>query len=89
MELKKILFTFSFLFISLISFSQQIGDGSATGVSDFNIELPSGFYQGNNAAGHIDGGGWNHLLNLRHSNTANNHQLQIASSYGSHKFSGD
>lgn len=81
MIFKKILITLSFLFVNVISFSQQMGSGFASQINDFNIELPSGFYQGENAAGQVGGGGWNHLLNLRHNNTANNHQLQIASSY--------
>ncbi len=82
MKSKKILLTISLLFTSLLSFSQQIGSGFAPdAIPSFNIELPSGFYQGYNATGQIDGGGWNHLLNLRHSSTGNNHQLQIASSY--------
>ena len=81
MTFKKIFITLSFLLVNVISFSQQIGSGFASPVTSFNIELPSGFYQGENAAGQVDGGGWNHLLNLRHNNTANNHQLQIASSY--------
>ena len=82
MKAKKHVIILSMLFINLTVFGQQIGSGFPTGnIDNFNIEMPSGFYQGNNAAGQVDGGGWNHLLNLRHSYTGNNHQLQIASSY--------
>jgi len=82
MKYKKLLFTFSFLLANLVLFSQQIGNGFApAAINDFNKELLSGFYQGYNALGEVDGGGWNHLLNLRHSDPGNNHQLQIVSSY--------
>lgn len=82
MKVKRVSLTVFFLLINLIAFSQQIGSGFAPdAIPSFNIELPSGFYQGYNAIGNIDGGGWNHLLNLRHSTQGNNHQLQIASSY--------
>ncbi|HEX8016288.1 MAG TPA: hypothetical protein VF465_13725 [Flavobacterium sp.] len=82
MKAKKILLILPFLFVNIVSFSQQIGSGYAPeAINDFNKELLSGFYQGYSAAGQVDGGGWNHLLNLRHSTTTNNHQLQIASSY--------
>lgn len=82
MTFKKILLTLSFLLTNLVLFSQQIGSGFApAAINDFNKELPSGFYEGLYAAGEVDGSGYNHLLNLRHSNPANNHQLQIASSY--------
>ena len=81
MKFKNLLFTFSFLFVSLISHSQQIGGGYAFPLTNFNTEILSGFYEGLNASGEVDGGGYNHLLNLRHANPANNHQLQIASSY--------
>lgn len=82
MKFNKILFTLSFLLIKAVSFSQQIGSGYApNAIYDFNKELLSGFYQGFNALGEVDGGGWNHLLNLRHSDPGSNHQLQIVSSY--------
>ena len=81
MTFKKILITLSFLLVNIISFSQQIGSGFASPVTSFNIELPSGFYEGLNVEGGVESGVYNHLLNLRYSNPANNHQLQIASSY--------
>ncbi|WP_163408699.1 hypothetical protein [Flavobacterium ajazii] len=82
MKFKNTFLTLSFLLTSVVSFSQQIGSGYApAAINDFNKELLSGFYQGYNAAGQVDNGGWNHLLNLRHSDPTNNHQLQIVSSY--------
>lgn len=81
-KLKNLVIAFTSICFSTTSFSQQIGSGfPASTITDFNIEMPSGFYQGLYAQGEVDGSGWTHLLNLRHSNTANNHQLQIASSY--------
>nr|WP_315238539.1 hypothetical protein [uncultured Flavobacterium sp.] len=78
----RIILTLSFLLVNVVSFSQQIGNGYvSTTVNDFNKELLSGFYEGLHAVGEVDGTGYNHLLNLRHSNPGNNHQLQIASSY--------
>ncbi|MCI9844633.1 tail fiber protein [Flavobacterium pectinovorum] len=83
MKFKKILFILPFLFVNIVSFSQQIGSGYASTLTNFNIELPSGFYQGLNPNGKVDSNShdWNHLINLRHSNLENNNQLQIASSY--------
>jgi len=53
--------------------------------SDFGAPMKSGFYQngGVDIAGDVPDTShmWTHLINARHSNTANNHQLQIASSY--------
>ncbi|WP_163394189.1 hypothetical protein [Flavobacterium limi] len=83
MRFNKILLTLSFLLINTVSFSQQIGSGYASSLSNFNIELPSGFYQGLNPNGKVDPNShdWNHLINLRHANPDNNSQLQIASGY--------
>ena len=84
MKLKKILFTLFFILNTFISFSQQIGDGYAPVISDFNKELLSGFYSGLQATGKTPDSqfqDWNHLLNLRHPNPSNNHQLQIACTF--------
>lgn len=55
--------------------------------ADCGAPLKSGFYQngGVKIAGDVPdpSHGWTHLIVARHSNTGNNHQLQIASSYGS------
>jgi hypothetical protein len=78
------LFIFSFFFSATTLFAQQMGNGYATSIGDFGAQLFSGGYQGN---GTFIGGtpdnafGWQHLFVVRHSNSANNHQLQIASSY--------
>lgn len=54
--------------------------------ADFGAPLKSGFYQ--NGGAKITGDvpdpshPWTHLITARHSNTGNNHQLQIAASYG-------
>ena len=83
MKLKKYFLILSFFTIYSISFSQQIGSGFASPLTSFNVELPSGFYQGLNPNGKVDPNShdWNHLLNLRHANPDNNSQLQLASSY--------
>ncbi len=83
MILKK-LFASLTLIGSIATYSQQIGDGFAPVITDFNKELLSGFYTGLNAVGKTpdpENGWWNHLLNLRHPNPLNNHQLQIGSAY--------
>lgn len=59
---------------------------NATGLpGDFGMPLKSGFYQNGGAelTGDVPDGThpWTHLIVCRHSNTANNHQLQIAASY--------
>lgn len=54
--------------------------------SDFGAPLKSGFYQGvNSVAGDVPDTGhpWTHLIAARHSNTTNNYQLQIASTFAS------
>lgn len=62
--------------------AQQLGYES--GMTDLTVPLQSGFYQG---AGTLVGDvpdnshTWTHLIVGRHSNTGNNHQLQIASTY--------
>jgi hypothetical protein len=67
-----------------ISFSQSIGEnGYAPIINNFNIPLLSGVYSGQNAIGQTPdaGTGWQHLFAIRHMDSNNNHQLQIASSY--------
>lgn len=83
MKIRKNLFLVPALLTMALCFSQQIGSGvPPISIDNFNKELPSGFYQGLYATGSVDGSAWYHLLNLRHSNPTNNHQLQIASGYG-------
>jgi hypothetical protein len=69
-------------FTRVLSFSQQIGNGFATQITDFSVPL-SGTYDGYNAIGsNPDTGsmaGWQHLFVVRHPN-GNNYQLQISSS---------
>jgi hypothetical protein len=84
MKTKNIFLTLAFLFISFNAFSQQIGTGHASSISDFSVFLKSGVYEGLNAAGRTPDdsyGGWQHLFVSRHSNINNNFQLQLASSY--------
>jgi hypothetical protein len=74
----------SLCFAVQTSFSQQIGNGLEPIITDFNQPLLSGAYSGNAP---FTGGTpdvshpWTHLFTIRHTNTSNNHQLQIASSY--------
>lgn len=63
---------------------QQIGDGRAITINNFNIPLLSGIYQTEYSQVGFPGNqspSWNHLFVLRHSNYINNYQLQLASSY--------
>ena len=57
--------------------------GVETSASDFGAPLSSGFYQYSGAVGDVPDttSGWTHLINGRHSNSANIHQLQLASTY--------
>ncbi|MFM2306801.1 MAG: Cyanophage [Bacteroidota bacterium] len=48
---------------------------------NFNNSMPSGFYQANNAANSPTGGTWYNMINVRHSNTSNDHGFQLAMSY--------
>ncbi|MFQ6599581.1 hypothetical protein [Flavobacterium sp. C3NV] len=81
--MKKIAIIILNLFTISNSFSQQIGDGYAPGISDYTIPLTSGVYGGLNAIGGIPDTNysWNHIFVIRHGNQNNNHQLQIASSF--------
>lgn len=49
--------------------------------ANFNNSVPSGFYQQYNGANAPTSGTWYNMLNVRHSNTANDHGFQIAASY--------
>lgn len=87
MKSKKLFLALSFLFLNSMAFSQQIGNGFASYISDLSAPLLSGVYNGVNATGSTPDnntyGGLQHLLVLRHNNPANNFQLQIASSFES------
>ena len=48
--------------------------------SNFNNSLPSGFYQSSSAS-NMPGSSWHNMLNVRHSNTANDHGFQLSMSY--------
>ncbi|URC11349.1 hypothetical protein [Flavobacterium sp. B183] len=82
--MKKTFTTLALLFISGVSFAQQIGSGFGPSISNFTTDLKSGVYSGLNPVGMtLDNSytGWQHLFVLRHDNPDNNHQLQIASSF--------
>lgn len=59
--------------------------GYESTLSDFGTPLKSGFYQALNATGDVSDTAhdWSHLITARHSNTGNNHQLQIAATFKS------
>ncbi|MFV8751763.1 H-type lectin domain-containing protein [Nannocystaceae bacterium ST9] len=59
------------------------GLGFARAASDYNAPLRSGFYQQDNPVGRVPDNthSWVHMISVRHNNTGNQHQLQIASSY--------
>ena len=61
------------------------GMEGATRISDalnnnWNSSMPSGFYEGNDAA-NAPKDGWLNLINVRHSNQSNNHGFQLAMPY--------
>src|SRR5574343_2002284 len=68
---------------ALLGYANALNTGGLPG--DLGLPLKSGFYQ--NGGTHLPGDvpdtahGWTHLIVCRHSNTANNHQLQIGASY--------
>ncbi|MBP1221745.1 hypothetical protein [Flavobacterium sp. 1355] len=85
MKIKKTTIVILF-FTTLISYSQQIGDGYAPAIiPDFSAPLKSGIYNGLNTStvGMTPDNSqvWQHLFAARHIGTANNYQLQIASSF--------
>lgn len=76
--------TITILLFGFISSAQQIGDGRALEITDFSAPLKSGAYQGSLPNGlnpDTQVYSWQHLFVIRHSNDANNHQLQLSSSY--------
>ncbi|WDF60802.1 hypothetical protein PQ462_05430 [Flavobacterium sp. KACC 22758] len=80
----KVITIITALLITISAFSQQIGDGKALGITDLTVPLNSGIYEAINPVGSIPDlsySGWQHLLVTRHSNSLNNHELQIASSF--------
>lgn len=48
---------------------------------NFNNSVPSGFYQGYGSTNAPTGSTWYNMINVRHSNTGNDHGFQIAASY--------
>ncbi|MFW0735915.1 hypothetical protein [Flavobacterium sp. T12S277] len=81
--MKKIITSFGLLLVTTIAFGQQIGDGLAPGINDYTIPRTSGVYSGLDAIGGIPDltHSWSHLFLIRHANSNNNHQLQLASSF--------
>ena len=64
--------------------SGSTGLGGTNRISDLsnaNNSVPSGFYQYYNGSNYPTSSTWYNLLNVRHSNTANDHGFQIAASY--------
>jgi hypothetical protein len=82
--MKKITTLLIVLFSTVTASAQQIGDGHALQINDFNVPLKSGLYNGYNPIGMTPDGsydGWQHLLVTRHTNQENNYQMQISSSF--------
>jgi len=81
-SLLKFLPLFAVISLSILAHAQPVGYEST--VTDLGAQHQSGYYQ---AVGTTTGDvpdtahSWTHLFNARHSNTANNHQFQIASTY--------
>lgn len=50
-------------------------------LGNYNDSRPSGFYQGYNSTNAPTSGTWYNLVNVRHSNTGNDHGFQMAMSY--------
>ncbi|MHC0444371.1 hypothetical protein ACWA1F_03125 [Flavobacterium sp. 3-218] len=78
-QLKKIRITVGISLLALTLHSQQIGNGLANILDDFTIPLASGTYNGLNPTGSLPESNWQHLFVIRHPNSNNNYQLQIAS----------
>ena len=57
------------------------GQNRISTLSNANNSVPSGFYQASSGTNYPTTGTWYNLLNVRHSNTANDHGFQIAASY--------
>ena len=55
-------------------------DNRISTLSNFNNSVPSGFYQSSTAS-NMPGTSWHNMLNVRHSNTANDHGFQLSMSY--------
>ncbi|OHT44032.1 hypothetical protein [Flavobacterium tructae] len=81
--MKKIITSFSLLLATTLAFGQQLGDGYAPIITDFNVPLLSGSYSGLDvtAGATPDPYGWQHFFAIRHGNSNYNYQLQIASSF--------
>jgi hypothetical protein len=56
------------------------GTNRISSITNFNNSVPSGFYQSSSAS-NMPGSSWHNMLQVRHSNTANDHGFQIAMSY--------
>lgn len=71
------------LFLTANAFSQQISDGYAPIITEFNVPLKSGIYQGSNPTGITPDSSnpWQYLFVMRNATSTNNYQLQIASSF--------
>ena len=72
------------LLISILQVkAQQIGNGWTINCPDFSGMLNSGAYEGCNPINGVPDAAhpWQHLLVLRHSNSQNNHQFQLGTSY--------
>ena len=78
----KITIIIASIFITSILSAQQIGDGHAINISDFNVPLKSGNYNSSNPMGTTpdNANPWQHLFVIRHTDQNNNYQLQIGSS---------
>ena len=61
------------------------GTSRITSISNFNNTLPSGWYQSSSAS-NKPGTSWYNMMNVRHSNAANDHGFQIAMSYYDNNF---
>jgi hypothetical protein len=81
--MKKIIISIVSFLITAIGFSQQIGDGHATIISDFTRPLKSGIYNSSSAIGVSPDTShpWQYLFAIRHADTDNNFQLQFTSSF--------
>ncbi len=91
--MKKILLSFLFIISYSISFSQVWGDNNSRTESRTNASLQgnagaiSGFFETFTPVNYPENvqNIWWHLLDVRHSNVANNYSLQLASKFGEQK----
>jgi len=82
--MKKIFVLLLTVFCSSSIYAQQVGDGNAMFIDNFNKPIVSGIYNTNNTILNYPPsfeGGWKYLFVMRHGSQSNNHQFQVSSHF--------